>query len=68
MIDHVDGKDVVTLLFETELPEGFRGELEAEVEARVKSKIGIKVVPHAVDIFHLPRSEKKTNRIFDNRY
>ncbi|MDR0523542.1 MAG: phenylacetate--CoA ligase [Candidatus Methanoplasma sp.] len=68
MIDHLEGKDTVTLFFETLAPKGERAELEREVMSRVKSSIGLTVIPKAVDAGDLPRSEKKTNRIFDNRY
>ena len=36
--------------------------------ALIKSRIGVTVVSKAVDLGYLPRSEKKTNRFFDNRY
>ncbi|MDR2420883.1 MAG: phenylacetate--CoA ligase [Oscillospiraceae bacterium] len=67
MIDHLDGKDIMTLFFETELGASKRG-AENAVKAAVKSRIGITVVPMGVAIGELPRSEKKTTRIFDNRY
>lgn len=67
MIDHLDGRDILTLYFEIE-----EGHNKAFVENRVvtdfKTKIGIKVIAKAVGMMDLPRSEKKTNRIFDNRY
>jgi phenylacetate-CoA ligase len=33
-----------------------------------KSKVGLTIKPKAVDIGELPRSEKKSTRIYDNRY
>lgn len=67
MIDHLDGRDILTLYFEIE-----EGHNKAFIENRVvtdfKTKIGIKVIAKAVGMMDLPRSEKKTNRIFDNRY
>ncbi|MDR2846341.1 MAG: phenylacetate--CoA ligase [Candidatus Methanoplasma sp.] len=68
MIDHLDGKDIITLFFETGVPAETRPELEKEIVGKLKSSIGITVVPKAVNVGDLPRSEKKTNRIFDNRY
>jgi Coenzyme F390 synthetase len=67
MIDHLDGKDIVTVFFETEVTEG-RPNIEKEVSKTLKEVIGITVTPKAVNVGDLPRSEKKTNRIFDNRY
>jgi phenylacetate-CoA ligase len=68
MIDHLDGKDLVTVFFETQVPEDQRPALEKEVVKQLKDAINILVIPKAVNIGDLPRSEKKTNRIFDNRY
>lgn len=67
MIDHLEGKDIMTLFFET--PEGaYREGVEANVRQRFKEKVGLTIVPKAVAIGELPRSEKKSTRIFDNRY
>lgn len=67
IIDHLDGKDILTLYFEIE--EGHnRTFVENEVATAFKTKIGISIYPNAVGLCELPRSEKKTNRIFDNRY
>jgi len=68
MIDHLDGKDIVTVFFETKLPEEKRPALEKEAAKRLKDTVNITVIPKAVNVGDLPRSEKKTNRIFDNRY
>ena len=67
MIDHLEGKDTMTVFFET-LPGVHLEGIEAEVRRRCKEKIGLTVVPKAVAIGDLPRSEKKTPRVFDNRY
>lgn len=67
MIDHLNGKDILTLFFETN-PGADSKETETALRDRCKSKIGITVVPKAVAIGELPRSEKKSTRIFDNRY
>jgi Coenzyme F390 synthetase len=68
MIDHLDGKDIITVFFETEISKDERAAVEKEVMKGLKESVGVTVVPKAVDIGDLPRSEKKTNRIFDNRY
>ena len=69
MIDHLEGKDTVTLFFETPVAEhSMLKRIEADVKIQCKSDIGISVNPKGVAIGELPRSEKKTTRIFDNRY
>jgi len=68
MIDHLEGRDIITVYFETPAQGEVREAAEKELVEKVKSKINVTVVPKAVDIGYLPRSEKKTNRIFDNRY
>ena len=67
MIDHLNGKDIMTIFFETDRETG-REALETAVCEHCKSKIGLTIVPKAVSIGELPRSEKKSTRIFDNRY
>lgn len=68
MIDHLEGKDILTLFFETTASEECRPEVENEVEKEFKSLVGITLNPKAVNVGDLPRSEKKSHRIFDNRY
>ena len=58
----------VTVYFETDRPESERPAMERELVEKIKSKMNITVKPMAVNVGYLPRSEKKTNRIFDNRY
>jgi phenylacetate-CoA ligase len=67
MIDHLNGKDIVTLFFEIENDVDKKG-IEQNIRRYCKSRIGITIVPKAVSIGELPRSEKKATRIFDNRY
>ncbi|MDR1046836.1 MAG: phenylacetate--CoA ligase [Treponema sp.] len=68
-IDHLNGRDIVQLYFETSLEDGReRKNLEKIVEAAFKEKIGLTPHPIAVSMGELPRSEKKSTRIFDNRY
>lgn len=67
MIDHLNGKDIISLYFETNA-DASKDSLEAEVRDAFKSKVGITVIPIAVEMGELPRSEKKSTRVFDNRY
>ena len=68
-IDHEDGKDVINLFVETIFTKkGERRHLEKEIKDKIKSVINVGVNPKAVDIGDLPRSEKKTTRVFDYRY
>ena len=67
MIDHMYGKDMVTVFLETE-KDADREAVARDLIHLVKSRIGITVIPKCVDIGELPRSEKKSTRIFDNRY
>lgn len=67
MIDHLNGKDIMTLFFEMESGAD-KDAVEKAVGAVFKIKVGLQIVPKAVAIGDLPRSEKKSTRIFDNRY
>ena len=67
MLDHLEGKDIMTVFFEKE--NGADSKItETDVKNHCKLKLGITVVPKAVGLGELPRSEKKSTRIFDNRY
>ena len=69
MIDHLNGKDILTLFFETALEQGkASSELEKTVEHEFKQVIGLAPKAKAVGMGELPRSEKKSTRVFDNRY
>ena len=68
MIEAINGRDVITLLFETVLTGEDRERCERELEAIFKAKIGCTPEAKGVPIGELPRSEKKTKRIFDSRY
>ena len=68
-IDHADGKDVITLFVETPLKtKKARHAMEKAIKDRIKSVINVGVVPKAVEVGDLPRSEKKSTRVFDYRY
>jgi phenylacetate-CoA ligase len=68
-IDHLNGRDIVNVFFETHIKDkDQRKNLEKTVEEAFKEKIGLTPKPRAVGMGELPRSEKKSTRIFDNRY
>ena len=67
MIDHLYGKDICTLFVEVESGTD-REDMEKRIGAAFKAKIGITVIVKPVSIGELPRSEKKSTRVFDNRY
>lgn len=67
MIDHLQGKDIMTIFFESDGTVEKKA-VEQGVKEYVKNKIGLTIVPMAVGLGELPRSEKKSTRIFDNRY
>ncbi len=67
MIDHLNGKDILTLFVEKE-PGVDAKQLAEEIKTQFKAKIGIVAVIKPVEIGDLPRSEKKSTRIYDNRY
>lgn len=67
MLDHLDGRDVCTLFVEIEW--GVDKDAMAKTIAEAfKAKIGITTNVKPVAIGELPRSEKKSTRVFDNRY
>lgn len=68
MIDHLEGKDIMTVFFETDAGIEERQQIERNMESIFKGKLGMTPNAKAVAIGELPRSEKKTQRIFDNRY
>ena len=67
VIDHADGRDHMLLRFETKQTSCL-DELEALVQRTFKTRIGITVGTEALAVGSLPRSEKKSTRIIDNRF
>jgi len=56
------------MIVQAEASEGTdREELARELERSCKSGLGIKVIPEIMKMGELPRSEKKTKRVIDNR-
>lgn len=68
MIENISGTDVLTVLFETSLEGEERAKAEEELATIFKAKIGCTPEAKGVALGELPRSEKKTKRIFDSRY
>ncbi|MBQ9364864.1 MAG: phenylacetate--CoA ligase [Schwartzia sp.] len=66
-VSHLDGKDTMRIYVETTGHTDF-AELSKKVAAKVKSKIGFTPLVKVVEIGLLPRSEKKSKRVFDERY
>ncbi|MCI9273603.1 MAG: phenylacetate--CoA ligase [Clostridiales bacterium] len=67
MIDHLNGRDIMTLFVEGESGVD-KSKVETELKYLFKARIGIAIAAQVVGIGDLPRSEKKSTRIFDNRY
>nr|WP_302577751.1 phenylacetate--CoA ligase [Methanobrevibacter arboriphilus] len=67
MIDHLNERDICTLFVEVKTNFN-KYELEREIQEQFKNDIGIKIQVKPVNIGDLPRNEKKSTRIFDNRY
>ncbi|GHV55323.1 phenylacetate--CoA ligase [Synergistales bacterium] len=68
VIENIGDRETLTLFFETELGDpAARRSLEKNVTKSFKDKIGISVEAKAAGMGELPRSEKKSTRIFDNR-
>jgi phenylacetate-CoA ligase len=65
-ITHDNGRDVLLLKVEQK-PESDSGAVEQAVGAVFKHKIGIRIDVEALPIGSLPRSEKKSKRVFDYR-
>lgn len=66
-ISHLEGKDTMRIYVETTGSVDF-AELSRRIAERVKSKIGFTPLVKVVEIGVLPRSEKKTKRVIDERY
>lgn len=68
-IDHINGKDEMTLKVEYN-PDGdtVAFDIEKNIVDLFKSRIGIQIKAEASHLGSLPRSEKKSKRIFDLRH
>lgn len=66
-ISHLDGRDTMRIYVETNGSVDFL-DLAKRIAERVKSRIGFTPLIKVVEIGLLPRSEKKTKRVIDERY
>ena len=66
-ITHLNGKDIMRIYVEAQAAVDFQ-DLTKRVAEKVKSLIGFTPLVQAVEIGLLPRSEKKTKRVIDDRY
>jgi len=66
-ISHLDGKDTMRIYVETNGSVNFQ-ELAERIAVKVKSVIGFTPLVKVVENGLLPRSEKKTKRVIDERY
>ena len=66
-ISHLDGKDTMRIYVETNGSVNFL-DLADRIAVKVKSKIGFTPLVKVVENGVLPRSEKKTKRVIDERY
>lgn len=66
-LSHLDGRDTMRIYVETDGTQDFV-ELAGQVADKVKSKIGFTPLVKVVELGVLPRSEKKTKRVYDERY
>ncbi|MBP3326568.1 MAG: phenylacetate--CoA ligase [Coprococcus sp.] len=66
-ISHLDGKDTMRIYVETNGSVDFN-DLSKAIADKVKSRIGFTPLVKVVEVGVLPRSEKKTKRVIDERY
>ncbi len=66
-ISHLDGKDTMRIYVETSGRNDFK-DLQRRIAEAVKSRIGFTPLVYVVELGFLPRSEKKTKRVIDERF
>ena len=66
-LSHLDGRDTMRIYVETNGSVDWE-DLRRRVAKRVKHRIGFTPLVKIVELGMLPRSEKKTKRVFDERY
>ena len=66
-LSHLDGRDTMRIYVETNGSVDWE-DLRKRVAKRVKHSIGFTPLVKIVELGMLPRSEKKTKRVFDERY
>ncbi len=66
-LSHLEGRDTMRIYVETDGTQDW-ADLSEEVAHEVKNKIGFTPMIKIVELGVLPRSEKKTKRVIDERY
>lgn len=66
-LSHLDGRDTMRIYVETSGSVDW-ADMSHAVERRVRHRIGFTPLVKIVELGMLPRSEKKTKRVFDERY
>ena len=66
-ISHLDGKDSMRIYVEASGSNDFKA-LQQKIAAAVKSRIGFTPIVYVVELGFLPRSEKKSKRVIDERF
>ncbi len=66
-LSHLEGRDTMRIYVETDGTQDFLDTADAVAHA-VKRRIGFTPLVKVVELGVLPRSEKKTRRVFDERY
>ncbi len=67
-ISHLDGRDTMRLYVEAVSGHVDFAELSKKIAAKTKAAIGFTPIVKVVEAGLLPRSEKKSKRVFDERY
>ena len=67
-ISHLDGKDSMRLYVEAVSGRVEFADLAKEITEKVKGKLGFTPIVKIVELGMLPRSEKKSKRVIDERY
>ena len=67
-ISHLDGRDTMRIYVEATSGMVDFAELGKELTQKVKAKIGFTPIVKVVELGMLPRSEKKSKRVIDERY
>lgn len=66
-LSHLDGRDTMRVYVETNGSVDW-ADISDAIAARIKGRIGFTPLVKVVELGMLPRSEKKTRRVFDERY
>ena len=66
-ISHLDGRDSMRIYVEASGTNDFK-DLQKKVAETIKSRIGFTPIVYVVELGFLPRSEKKSKRVIDERF